>query len=59
MKASPTSPLGNLVTRALLGAVAGAAAYLFAHGRWDSEGWLAALVAALIGILIQRRNRYA
>ena len=59
MNVTPTSPWGHLIARALLGALAGAAAFLFVHGRWNSEGWLAMLIAALIGLLAQRRNRYA
>ncbi len=41
-----------VVAAALLGALAGATAYMFVHGHWDFDGWLAAVAAGFIGILV-------
>jgi hypothetical protein len=48
-----------VVAAALLSALAGATAFVFVHGHWDFDGWLAAVPAGFTGILVKRRNRRA
>ncbi len=51
------SPVATTIRSALLGAVAGAALYHFVNGPWDSQGWLAVLLMAVIFVMGSRRNR--
>jgi hypothetical protein len=52
-------PITTIITPALLGAIAGGAAYQFVNGQWDSQGWLAVALMALICVIVHRRNRAA